>query len=110
MTDTLTKDLQSKFEALVTEKKAKKWNAKSKRLRSALYPKRASDFVPGLYDADGNVYFLAGIARRLCRQHNMNEDFVVAEMNSGDENTMIEVFDKYFTGLISEHSFPSNKR
>lgn len=86
----------------------RKWNSQSKRARSS--QRLASSYIPSLFEAEGNVYFLVGIARRLARQLNMNEELIVAEMRSGDEKTILEVFDKYFTGLVSEHSFPTNNK
>lgn len=83
-------------------------NLKQKKKTMNLQERTASSYVPGLYDAPGNVYCLVGIARRLCRQLGMNEEFVVAHMNSGDKEHMISVFDEYFRGKLSEHSFKSN--
>jgi hypothetical protein len=76
--------------------------------RSNINLKPASSFIPGLYDAPGNVYFLVGMARRLSRQLGMNEEFIVEHMRSGDEKHMIRVFDLYFTGKVSENSFRTN--
>ena len=109
MSDMVHEKVSFKFKEMLEGRKDLGWSSQSKRANRTSTKRRASDFVPGLYEAEGNAYFLVGIARRLCRQHKMNEALVVEEMNSGDKSTMIEVFDKYFTGLVSEYSFPRNK-
>ena len=49
---------------------------------------------------DGNAFCLIAIARRLSKQLSLDADKIVKEMQSGDYEHLIEVFDKYFGEYI----------
>jgi len=48
----------------------------------------------------GNAFFLLGTATRFARQLGMNEYEVMNEMQSGDYENLLEVFDKYFGDFV----------
>jgi hypothetical protein len=48
----------------------------------------------------GNAFFLLGTATRFARQLGMNEYEVLNEMQSGDYENLLEVFDKYFGDFV----------
>ncbi len=48
----------------------------------------------------GNANFLLGLAKKLAKQLNLDEEKIVKEMKSGDYEHLLSVFDKYFTGLV----------
>lgn len=51
---------------------------------------------------DGNAYMLLGTARNLAKQLEMdNPDEICEEMQSGDYDNLVEVFDKYFGGIVT---------
>ena len=49
----------------------------------------------------GNAFFLLGTATRLARQLDLNEYEVLNEMQSGDYENLLQVFDSYFGDFVT---------
>ena len=48
----------------------------------------------------GNAFFLLGTATKLARQLDLNEYEVLNEMQSGDYENLLQVFDSYFGDFV----------
>jgi len=49
----------------------------------------------------GNAFFLLGTAKKLARQLDFNESFILNEMKSGDYENLLQVFDRYFGSFVT---------
>ena len=52
--------------------------------------------VIDLTGPQGNAFVLLGLAGRYARQLGLDSDAVLAEMQEGDYENLIQVFDRYF--------------
>ena len=59
------------------------------------YEKRKID----LNSPQGNAFFLIGTASKWAKQMGLDEKVVLEEMQSGDYENLIQVFDKYFGSI-----------
>ena len=50
---------------------------------------------------DGNAYYLLGAAKNLAKQLDMDSDEILNEMQSGDYENLIQVFDKHFGMFVT---------
>ena len=64
--------------------------------KSKEYKKREID----LTGPEGNAFFLLGTARSLSRKLSLNWEAISKEMQAGDYENLIEVFDKYFGDYV----------
>jgi hypothetical protein len=49
----------------------------------------------------GNAFYLLGTATKLARQLDLNEYEVLNEMQSGDYENLLQVFDRYFGSFVT---------
>jgi hypothetical protein len=56
--------------------------------------------VIDLTGPDGNAFVLLGIAKRLCKQLDLDLSVVTSKMTSGDYENLINVFDSYFGDYV----------
>lgn len=49
----------------------------------------------------GNAFFLLGTAKKLARQLDFNESFILNEMKNGDYENLVKVFDHYFGSVVT---------
>jgi hypothetical protein len=49
----------------------------------------------------GNAFFLLGTAQRLSKQLGFDTQKVLSEMQSGDYENLIQVFDSYFGSVVT---------
>lgn len=59
-----------------------------------------SEIVIDLTGPQGNAFYLLGTATKLARQLDLNEYSVLNEMQEGDYENLIQVFDKYFGDFV----------
>ena len=57
--------------------------------------------VIDLTGPQGNAFFLLGTAKKLARQLDFNESFILNEMKNGDYENLIKVFDHYFGSVVT---------
>ena len=50
---------------------------------------------------DGNAYYLLGAAKNLAKQLDIDSDEILNEMQSGDYENLIQVFDKHFGMFVT---------
>ena len=50
---------------------------------------------------DGNAYYLLGAAKNLAKQLDMDSDEILNEMQSGDYENLVQVFDKNFGMFVT---------
>jgi len=50
---------------------------------------------------DGNAFVLMGIANRLARQVGIDPERILKEMQSGDYENLLEVFDREFGSFVT---------
>jgi len=50
---------------------------------------------------DGNAYYLLGAAKNLAKQLDFDSDEILSEMQSGDYENLIQVFDKHFGMFVT---------
>ena len=62
----------------------------------AIIQKQPRRIVIDLSGPDGNAFSLLGRAMRYAQDLGMDEKAIIAEMQSGDYENLISVFDKYF--------------
>jgi hypothetical protein len=48
----------------------------------------------------GNAFYLMGVARRNARVFGLDGDAILAEMQSGDYENLVQVFDNYFGEFV----------
>jgi len=49
----------------------------------------------------GNAFYLLGTAKKLANQLGLNSDEILNEMQSGDYENLIQVFDKNFGSFVT---------
>lgn len=63
--------------------------------------KRTSHIIEiDLTGAQGNAFYLLGLAKKLSDSMNLNFRKIEAEMTSSDYDNLIKVFDNYFGHLV----------
>jgi hypothetical protein len=60
-----------------------------------------TEIVIDLTGPEGNAFYLIGTAKRLAKQLGMNDQQIIFEMTSGDYDSLIETFDKYFGNFVT---------
>jgi hypothetical protein len=56
--------------------------------------------VVDLTGPDGNAFVLMSYARRFARQLELDDNAILKEMQSGDYENLVEVFDRYFGDFV----------
>ena len=56
--------------------------------------------VVDLTGPQGNAFYLLGLASKLCKQLQIEDDIILDDMKSGDYEHLITTFDNYFGELI----------
>ena len=56
--------------------------------------------VIDLTGPDGNAFVLMSYARRFARQLELDDNAILKEMQSGDYENLVEVFDRYFGDFV----------
>ena len=59
------------------------------------------DRIIDLTGPEGNAFCLMGLARRLCKQLDMDPKPVIDDMKSDDYEHLIQVFDEHFGDFIT---------
>ena len=59
-----------------------------------------NEIVIDLNGPQGNAFFLMGYAQRLAKQLGFNPSQVINEMQEGDYENLIQVFDNYFGAFV----------
>jgi|TARA_R100000908_G_C3750132_1_gene144761 hypothetical protein len=62
--------------------------------------KEKKEIIIDLTGPDGNAFVLMGYANRLSRQIGIDPEPILAEMQSGDYENLVEVFDKNFGSFV----------
>ena len=62
---------------------------------------RHDGLVIDLSGPDGNAFFLIGMARKWAKQLGKDADKIVAEMQSGDYNQLLSVFEREFGNVVT---------
>jgi len=58
------------------------------------------EIVIDLTGPQGNAYFLLGTAKNLAKQLGLDADEILQEMQSGDYENLLQVFDSYFGNFV----------
>ena len=56
--------------------------------------------VVDLTGQDGNAFVLLGIAKGLCKQLEIEDEFILEDMRSSDYEQLINTFDMYFGDYV----------
>tara|TARA_R100001369_G_scaffold80951_1_gene111619 strand:+ start:163 stop:381 length:219 start_codon:yes stop_codon:yes gene_type:complete len=56
--------------------------------------------VIDLTGSDGNAFVLLGIAKGLCKQLEIEDEFILEDMRSSDYEQLINTFDMYFGDYV----------
>ena len=56
--------------------------------------------VIDLTGPDGNAFVLLGIAKGLCKQLEIEDEFILEDMRSSDYEQLINTFDMYFGDYV----------
>ena len=59
---------------------------------------------------EGNAFFLLGIAKKLATQLDFPQEFIMNEMQSGDYENLVKVFDHYFGSVVTLKGFTKKKK
>ena len=62
---------------------------------------RAEKIEIDLTGPEGNAFYLLGLAGKLCKDFGLEKDVVTKEMQSGDYENLLEVFDNYFGEVVN---------
>jgi hypothetical protein len=62
--------------------------------------KNSGPVIIDLTGPEGNAFCLMGYARRFSRQLNLDGETVIEEMQSGDYENLLKVFDSYFGDYV----------
>ena len=62
---------------------------------------QTNGIVIDLTGPQGNAYFLMGTAKKLATQLDFPQEFIMNEMQSGDYENLIKVFDHYFGSVVT---------
>jgi len=66
----------------------------------AILTKQPRKQVIDLTGPQGNAFYLLGLASKLCKQLDLDEDLVLYDMKMGGYEHLITTFDDYFGNLI----------
>ena len=61
---------------------------------------RATKIEIDLTGPEGNAFYLLGLAGKLCKDFGLEWEVVTKEMQSGDYENLLEVFDNYFGEVV----------
>ena len=56
--------------------------------------------VVDLTGPQGNSFYLLGLASKLCKQLEIEDDIILDDMRSADYEQLIDTFDNYFGDLV----------
>jgi hypothetical protein len=56
--------------------------------------------VIDLTGPDGNAFVLMGYAKRFAKQLDLDADVIIKEMEAGDYENLLQVFDNYFGEFV----------
>ena len=62
---------------------------------------KQSGITIDLTGPQGNAYYLLGTAKNLAKQLELNGLEIMEEMQSGDYENLVEVFDKHFGNIVT---------
>lgn len=62
--------------------------------------KMPGQIVIDLTGPDGNAFYLMGVAEKFCKTLGMDSDKIISEMQSGDYENLLKVFDSYFGSFV----------
>jgi hypothetical protein len=62
--------------------------------------KERGPLIIDLTGPNGNAFFLLGTAASFSRQIGFDTEAILAEMQSGDYENLVSVFDKYFGAFV----------
>lgn len=62
---------------------------------------KQNGIVIDLTGPQGNAFYLLGMAKKLANQLDFPQDFIMNEMQSGDYEKLINVFDHYFGSVVT---------
>jgi hypothetical protein len=63
--------------------------------------KRGQPLTIDLTGPDGNAFVLMGYARRLAKQLDLDPEKIVADMQSGDYEHLVSVFERHFGHVVT---------
>ena len=66
----------------------------------AILKKESRRQVIDLTGPEGNAFYLLGLARKLCKQLDLDTTQVYGEMTTGSYENLITAFDKHFGSII----------
>ena len=66
----------------------------------AILTKTEKKQVIDLTGPQGNAFYLLGLASKLCKQLELDEELVLYDMKMGDYEHLITTFDDYFGNVI----------
>ena len=66
----------------------------------AILEKQERRQVIDLTGPQGNAFYLLGLARKLCKQLDLDTNQVYGEMTTGSYENLITAFDKHFGSII----------
>ena len=66
----------------------------------AILKKEPRRRVIDLTGPEGNAFYLLGLARKLCKQLDLDTTQVYGEMTTGSYENLITAFDKHFGSII----------
>ena len=66
----------------------------------AILKKEPRRRVIDLTGPEGNAFYLLGVARKLCKQLDLDTTQVYGEMTTGSYENLITAFDKHFGSII----------
>ena len=61
---------------------------------------RSQPTVIDLTGPQGNAFYLLGVARKLARTLDMDENTIIEEMSNSDYDHLVETFDQYFGSFV----------
>ena len=62
---------------------------------------KQSGITIDLTGPQGNAYYLLGTAKNLAKQLDLNGLVIMEDMQSGDYENLVEVFDKHFGNIVT---------
>jgi len=57
--------------------------------------------IINLNEKEGSPMHLLALARKLCKQHYLDEESILADMEMWDNNHLIAVFEEHFSDYVS---------
>ena len=68
----------------------------------AIVQKKYTDRIEvDLTGPQGNAFYLLGLAKKLCKQLDIDGNLVLDEMRESDYENLIQVFDRYFGKFVT---------